>query len=66
MGQLVAARLVAARLVAARLVAARLVAASLVAARGGESSNNSQTQAKSGVASYVFARRLDLLYLSIY
>ena len=65
MGQLVAAMLAAARLVAARLVAARLVAASQVAARGGKPSNTSQNQAKSGVASYVFARRLDLLYLSI-
>ena len=61
-----AARLVAARLVAARLVAARLVAASLVAARGRESWGVSRTQAASGVCYYVFARRLDLLYLSIY
>ena len=62
LGQLVAARLVAARLVAARLVAARLVAASLVAARGSSKpAKLSQGQAKSGVASYVFARRLDLL-----
>ena len=66
MGQLVAARLVAARLVAARLVAARLVAASLVAARGPNSAGVSRGQAKAGVCSYVFARRLDLLYLSIY
>ena len=61
-----AARLVAARLVAARLVAARLVAASQVAARGRESANVSRSQAKSGVSCYVFARRLDLFYLSIY
>ena len=56
-----AARLVAARLVAARLVAARLVAASLVAARGPKPARPSQLQAKSGLARYVFARRLDLL-----
>ena len=58
-----AARLVAARLVAARLVAARLVAASQVAARGRESAKPSQHQASAGVYCYVFARRLDLLYL---
>ena len=58
-----AARLVAARLVAARLVAARLVAASLVAARGRESWGLSRTHAGSRVCYYVFARRLDLLYL---
>ena len=61
-----AARLVAARLVAARLVAARLVTASLVAARGGDPAGGSQVQARPGVCCYVFARRLDLLYLSIY
>ena len=61
-----AARLVAARLVAARLVAARLVTASLVAARGGEAARPSRVQAKAGVCCYVFATRLDLLYLSIY
>ena len=61
-----AARLVAARLVAARLVAARLVAASLVAARGREPAGVSRSQARAGVCCYVFARRLDLLYLSIY
>ena len=58
-----AARLVTARLVAARLVAARLVAASQVAARGGKPAGVSQLQAKAGAANYVFARRLDLLYL---
>ena len=61
-----AERLVAARLVAARLVAARLVAAISVAARDRELAKPSQTQARSGVCCYVFARRLDLLYLSIY
>ena len=61
-----AARLVAARLVAARLVAARLVTASLVVARGSKSARASRSQASAGVCCYVFARRLDLLYLSIY